>query len=156
MNKYTVYLYRSGRVRVTKADFDAIWHRECTEQPIATHEVEANSDLGAVGKVALHYYDASQQTFQNIPICIEPCCTCYCGLPQEQHTPTMDKPHNFKPQKEVHVYPCDRVPCGHAWEDHYTTNGGKEGCSVVTEGWVYDEDYGEYSYLVPCPCTGYQ
>jgi hypothetical protein len=95
MTEYTVLLFRSGRVWIGDKNMGI----SDTETPLLIATVEANSEISAMGKLLLEYVDKAQQPYQHIPICVEPCCTCQCGLSVDQHTQTMSPPHIFTPHR---------------------------------------------------------
>ncbi len=81
MYQYTIYLFRSGRVWVSGGFEDngppPLQH--IGAPPLVTVQVEANSEVAALGKVLLQYVDRANQPYQHIPICVEWCCAQPCG-----------------------------------------------------------------------------
>lgn len=70
MPKYTVFLFRSGRVYVREGVHAA---PNAIQPPILTTTVEATNEYGAMGKLLLELYDAANQPFQHIcPPCDKP------------------------------------------------------------------------------------
>lgn len=98
MPKYTVHLFRSGRVFLLEGEHAKLTHD--IDQPLVTEFIEANSEVAALGKVLLKYVDKANQPRQIVPVdlpCGEPCCTCVCGQSIQEHTPTMSPGHSFVP-----------------------------------------------------------
>lgn len=109
MRNYTVHLFRSGRVWVQPMLDGTVSHD--VDPPLLTENVQANSEIAALGKLLLKYVDAANQTDQHVRVyeCLEPCCNeyCVCGAPSDQHTPSMSQPHTFTPAR---MYRWDKRP----------------------------------------------
>lgn len=72
MKWWTVYLFRSSRVWVMEGKQDT-WPAHI-DRPLLAREVEAKTDIAAIGKVLLEYVDRANQTCTRVHLTDKPVC----------------------------------------------------------------------------------
>lgn len=79
---WTVHLFRSGRVWVSLGDAHKV--SQDVDQPLLTEQIDAPTEIAALGRLLIKYVDRANQPMQHIcPPC--ECRMCKCGLDYDLH-----------------------------------------------------------------------